>query len=296
MEKRKFTPEQKQAAKSFPIVELLSLNGLKPTKQDAKGFWYYSPFRNEKTPSFLVDKQNNFYDFGAGLGGDVVKLLCQLQNIGFVEAVKKLLENKDFFFVSPETTTPASEPKQLIIESIKPLNGKLFKEYIENRKLDFEIAKEYLKIIYYKLQPEQEKCYFGIGMQNVLGGYELKNVPKDKYFCLGSKAPTIIDKGQPKYWSVFESMFDFLACLTYYQKPIQTNILILHSASQARKALSLIPQEVKKVFLFLDNDEAGDRATEIFISHFGGSCSLKDCRSIYQKYKDFNDFLKFGNF
>lgn len=292
MEKRTFTTEQIQTAKKFPIVELLQRNGFQPVKHDNKGVWYYSPFRTERNPSFFVDNQNGFYDFGAGTGGDVIKLLCQLKNISFVEAVKILLENQDFFFVSPKTDLKEKETSSITIESVKPLQGNYFKNYIESRKISFEIAKEYLKVIYYKLNRHQKKCFFGVGMENVLKGYELKNIQQNKYYCIFSKAPTLIDKGQAKFWSIFEGMFDFLACLTYYQKPIQTNVIILHSANQARKAIELIPAEVEKIFLFLDNDTAGDQATETLTAHFIHVCNIKDYRNTYKNYKDFNEFLQ----
>jgi hypothetical protein len=287
----KYTPEQIQVAKSYPIIELLKANGFEPKRQTPKGFWYLSPLRTERTASFLVDRQNTFYDFGAGIGGDVIRLVCELYKIGFVEAVQMLLDKQNFFFVSPKRTyenTPRAEKILPKIESIKPLQSKFFRTYIESRKISFEIAKQYLQEVYYKVSPAQSKCYFGIGMKNVLGAYEIKNIQANKYYCLGQKAPTIIDKGQPKVWSVFEGMFDFLACLTYYQKPIASNVMILHSASLARKGLDLL-KEASKVYLFLDNDPAGDQATEIFITHFVSNC--KDCRNIYSPHKDFNDFL-----
>jgi DNA primase len=239
----------------------------------------------------LVDKHNTFYDFGAGIGGDVIRLVCELYKVSFVEAVQMLLDKQNFFFVSPNPTNenaPRTEKILPKIESIKPLQSKFFKNYLDNRKINFEIAKQYLQEVYYKVSPAETKCYFGIGMKNTLDGYEIKNVQTNKYYCLGQKAPTIIDKGQPKFWSVFEGMFDFLACLTYYQKPIQSNVMILHSASLARKGLELL-KEASKVYLFLDNDPAGDEATEIFTTHFGRAC--KACRNIYSPHKDFNEFL-----
>jgi DNA primase len=287
----KYTPEQIQVAKSYPIVALLQANGLEPKRHTPKGVWYCSPFRTERTASFLVDRQNTFYDFGAGIGGDVIRLVCELYKIGFARAVQMLLEKQDFFFVSPNTNTentPRTEKILPKIDSIKPLQSKFFKTYIESRKISLEIAKQYLQEVYYKVSPAQTKCYFGIGMKNVLEGYEIKNIQANKYYCLGPKAPTMIDKGQPKFWSVFEGMFDFLACLTYYQKPIASNVMILHSASIARKGLELL-KEASKVYLFLDNDPAGNEATGIFTTHFGKAC--KDCRNIYSPHKDFNDFL-----
>jgi DNA primase len=291
MEKH-FTPEELQTAKNYPIVALLQENGFEPKRQSPKGFWYLSPLRTERTASFLVDRHNTFYDFGAGIGGDVIRLVCELYKIGFVEAVQMLLDKKNFFSVSPKPTTenaPRTEKVLPKIESIKPLQSKFFRTYIESRKISFEIAKQYLQEVYYKVSPAQTKCYFGIGMKNVLEAYEIKNIQANKYYCLGPKAPTIIDKGQPKFWSVFEGMFDFLACLTYYQKPIQSNVMILHSASIARKGLELL-EGAGKVYLFLDNDPAGDQATEIFTTHFGRAC--KDCRKIYYPQKDFNEFIR----
>ncbi len=126
-------------------------------------------------------------------------------------------------------------------------------------------------------------------MQNISKGYEIKNIQRDKYFCLITKAPTVIDFNRPDAWTVFEGMFDFLACLTYYQKPIQTNVLILHSAHQAKKSLALL-SKAKKLFLFLDNDNAGNSATEVFMGLNSG-CIVKDCRTIYKDYKDFNEFI-----
>ncbi len=297
MEKRSFSTEQLQTAKNYPIVALLQANGFEPKRQSPKGFWYLSPLRTEKTASFLVDRKNTFFDFGAGIGGDVIRLVCELYKVSFVEAVKMLLDKSNFFSVSPKPTyetkpEPKTEPKTTTkIESIKPLQSRYFTTYIEKRKISLEIAKEHLQEVYYKHRPEQSKCYFGIGMKNVLEGYEIKNIQTNKYYCLGQKAPTIIDKGQEKFWSVFEGMFDFLACLTYYRKPIQTNVMILHSANLARRGLELLQSKgASKVFLFLDNDPAGNKATEIFTTHFDKAC--KDCRNIYSLHKDFNDFLR----
>jgi len=87
MKNKRFTPEELQTAKSYPIVELLAHCGLQPERQTPKGFWYCSPLRTERTASFLVDNRNTFYDFGAGVGGDVIRLVCVLYKIGFVEAV-----------------------------------------------------------------------------------------------------------------------------------------------------------------------------------------------------------------
>ena len=46
------------------------------------------PFHREKTPSFSVtpDKQI-FHCFGCGVGGNVIRFIMKIENIGFTEAV-----------------------------------------------------------------------------------------------------------------------------------------------------------------------------------------------------------------
>jgi DNA primase len=49
------------------------------------------PFHDEKTPSFSVDPEKGLYFcFGCGAGGDVFKLVMELENLSFPEAVEML--------------------------------------------------------------------------------------------------------------------------------------------------------------------------------------------------------------
>lgn len=49
------------------------------------------PFHNEKTPSFYVNDQKDFYHcFGCGAHGDVISFLIQYDNLSFPEAVEQL--------------------------------------------------------------------------------------------------------------------------------------------------------------------------------------------------------------
>lgn len=288
---RTFTQKQIIQAKSISIIEILQKNGFEPQKVASNGTWFYSPFRNEKTASFFVDNKNGFYDFGSGVGGDVIKLICELQKITFVESVKLLLQENNFSFVSPDTLIKHQEKSEFTIEAIKPLNNKFFKDYLSKRKIDISIAQKYLNEVYYKTSPNQIKNFFGIGMENQSKGFEVKNCQTEKYYCLGSKDVTIIKNPSFQSWSIFESMFDFLASLTHFQKPIQSNVIILHSVSIASKILSVPGPTTDNIFLFLDNDKAGNEATKQLIEHFSKSFKTFDCRYIYQNHKDFNEFL-----
>lgn len=51
------------------------------------------PFHNEKTPSFSVHSQHQFYKcFGCGASGDVIKFVMEIDSLPFWEAVKYLAE------------------------------------------------------------------------------------------------------------------------------------------------------------------------------------------------------------
>jgi DNA primase len=51
------------------------------------------PYHSEKTPSFSVSPEKNFYHcFGCKKGGDAIKLVAELKSVSFVEAVSYLAE------------------------------------------------------------------------------------------------------------------------------------------------------------------------------------------------------------
>lgn len=62
-------------AKQLRIVDYLASLGYHPQSVTSKQYWYLSPLRDERTPSFKVnDRLNEWYDFGAATGGDLVEL------------------------------------------------------------------------------------------------------------------------------------------------------------------------------------------------------------------------------
>lgn len=51
------------------------------------------PFHNERTPSFSVNPQGQYFHcFGCGVGGDVIKFIQLYENVNFKEAVRILAE------------------------------------------------------------------------------------------------------------------------------------------------------------------------------------------------------------
>lgn len=64
-----------------------------PLKQKGSSYFGLCPFHHEKTPSFSVNSEKQFYYcFGCGASGNVYGFLMEMENCDFPEAVKKLAE------------------------------------------------------------------------------------------------------------------------------------------------------------------------------------------------------------
>jgi DNA primase len=60
-------------------------------KKAGKNFKSLCPFHQEKTPSFIVSPEKQIYHcFGCGKGGDIFNFLKEVENISYIEAVRKV--------------------------------------------------------------------------------------------------------------------------------------------------------------------------------------------------------------
>ena len=92
-------------------------------KKSSAGYVGLCPFHNEKTPSFNTRKdKNTFKCFGCGKGGNAIDFISFYENLGFVDAVKKVAELSNF---NLEVDSK---------EIVKPVHRleKLSKEFLDN--------------------------------------------------------------------------------------------------------------------------------------------------------------------
>ncbi|HHJ20852.1 MAG TPA: DNA primase [Gammaproteobacteria bacterium] len=74
------------------IVEIIEQRV--PLKKQGREFAACCPFHNEKTPSFTVSPEKQFYHcFGCGVHGTAIGFLMEYENLDFVEAIEVLAEN-----------------------------------------------------------------------------------------------------------------------------------------------------------------------------------------------------------
>src|ERR1700759_4950087 len=81
--------EQIRAANDMVDV----IGGYLPLKRAGTNFTALCPFHKEKTPSFNVTPHKQiFHCFGCHKGGDVFKFVQEYENIGFMDAVRRLAD------------------------------------------------------------------------------------------------------------------------------------------------------------------------------------------------------------
>lgn len=308
--------------KQTPITTLLAKLNHNPKTQKGYIWWYYSPFRNESTPSFKVDTQQNlWHDFGGGdkEGGDIIRLVEKLYNMTFTEALNELARLTGYtnhtstYTLKNTPQTPPQETKQkerVEIKKIQPLQNEALIEYLKSRKVNIEIAKHYLEEIYYEID---NKNYFTISFKNNSGGYEIRN----KFFQGSlkgfSKDITTIqsthqDPNKNKLL-IFEGFIDFLSFFTVKNidsiQDLQEDVIVLNSLSFTDKLIQLLKQneelkdgdnfemysQYKEIYLYLDTDSAGRKATNKFLLELD-DIKVIDESNLYAKQRgDLNDIL-----
>ena len=273
-------------AKKIPIIEYLRSIGVEPAKIRGNNYWYHSPLRGEKDPSFKVNgKLNLWYDHGSGEGGTLIDLGARLNTCSASEFVKQLSE---FHPSTSELSLHRSKPKEaeskLIVQSVGELRSQELITYLRGRGIDEDLAFRYCKQVSFEIA---NKNYLAVGFENKSGGYELRN-----NWFKGSSTPkdiSFIDNDSNKLY-VVEGFMDFLSIEQLKSKTpafgTDADFLILNSLSFMQRSQPLLKEH--ETFLFLDNDHAGTTAKRnLHRDHI----PFMDCSGFYSAHKDVNEYL-----
>lgn len=272
-------------AKEMDMVQYLSSLGYEPSKIRGNDYWYLSPLRQEKTPSFKVNRKlNRWYDHGLGKGGNIIDFGIQYYSCSVGEFLKKL--DGGFSFQKPIQNIPKIknelEHQLKILKDVK-LSSHALMRYLEQRKIPIEIATQYCREVHYELNA---KNYYGVGFKNDSGGFEIRN----PYFKASSspKDITTIKNGCDEV-AVFEGFIDFLSFKSIRENEVNeiSDVVILNSLSLFEKAHPFLESH-KSIRLYLDNDAAGKKVAREALSH---SKKYNDHSKLYQNHKDLNDWL-----
>ena len=272
-----------ERARNICIVETLAKLGHFPSRKTEKEAWYFSPLRSETQASFKVSlKLNRWYDFGIGEGGNIIDLVCQLSNCNVAEALQFLSDDIPVVSIQgPLNDTSETESGNTILK-VKPITKSYLKKYVSSRGISLEVARSYCKEVWYECRG---KSYYGIGLQNKDGGWELRSL----YFKTSSspKSYTYF-QNKKENLVVCEGMFDLLSIAEIYPEVLNgSDIIVLNSLSFLQQITRYF-NNYTSVDLFLDNDQAGKKNAKKLLQHYP---HIKDQSHRYKNYKDLNEKL-----
>ena len=138
------------------IVEVVSQ--YVPLKQKGSSYFGLCPFHNEKTPSFSVNSEKQFYYcFGCGAAGNVFSFYMEMENCDFLEALRRLADRANVQLPQPQMNAEAQAAAQLkerlfevhveagrfYYDVLLGEDGKEARAYMERRQLSPKIGRKF---------------------------------------------------------------------------------------------------------------------------------------------------------
>ena len=274
-----------EEAKENNMVDYLSSLGIEPSKIKSNDYWYLSPLRDEKTPSFKVNRKlNRWYDHGLGKGGNIVDFGIAYHQCSISDFLNKLSNNFSFqqSMIHPVKLMIEPEHKIHILGDFSLISYPLLR-YLQQRRIPIEIADKYCREVRYELGG---KTYYGIGFKNDSGGFEIRN----PYFKASNSPKDITTfKNGSKEAVVFEGFIDFLSFRALHKNlpGNSQDFVILNSASFFERARPFM-EDHQAIHLYLDRDASGQNLSERALSM---STKYSDESNLYKNYKDLNDWM-----
>lgn len=261
----------------------------KPAKKVAHGYLYHAPWREDKHPSLSVtDNGRGWHDLATGEHGSVIDLVMRCLNTNdFLLACEEIkrLDPASFSFPQPVKSDGEKEKDTSFTKfEVMKLQSKGLFAYLHSRKVNINIAKQFLQEAHYSFK-DGDSYLYALAYANDKGGYELRSS-----FYKGSTSP----KGITTHWLndgapvvVFEGFIDMLSFATMCGS-VKHNYIVLNSIVNKEAALEVLKTSQNQVYLCLDNDRGGDDTTSWFLHQLP---LAKDIRQRFAPAKDVNDYL-----
>ena len=274
-----------QEIRDMDLVNYLASLGHEPHRIRGNDFWYHSPLRQERVPSFKVNRRmNRWYDFGLGQGGNLIDFAILHQDCSVGELLASFARPCDTSVMQKLKRQKQSFPADHKLEVSRnvSLRSDSLLDYLRQRRISVHIADLYCREIHYRIGDKQ---FFSIGFPNRSGGFELRNA-----FFKGSSSPKDISvfSGLSEKLLVFEGFMDFLTFRSLHPELDESrrSYLILNSLSLFHRARTYMESH-RYVGLFLDRDAAGLHATQQALSLH---VCYRDESELYKHFKDLNQW------
>ena len=222
-----------------------------------------SPLRDETKASFSVSTDKNlWYDFGLGVGGDLIDLVMRIEGCSFKDAVQSIMsmDMKDMMEDHPSggsSVAPASEP----VSEVPPDLGQ--------SKSGRRVVEKFFSMLGFPFYPEIEAFPMSYKHGNYIGfpcptpaerlgvecrGFRMGNgglVSSGRRMTLGKKLPWVFLRDSKRYL-VTESITDSLAGEVILGDT-SLSLVALNSVGLIKRLPEYIPSG-SEVLIALDND------------------------------------------
>lgn len=269
------------------LVEYLGLLGLHPVAIKGQQYRFFSPFRPEPFPSFIVQRDTNtwregadlrrhsLFEFGVRYHGGTIGDLFET----FKRALSAQNEKSDPFC---QQDPLAIDPGTVIGKF--PLRSPELASYLESHRIPWDIATQYCFQVDVQGPHKIEKT---LAFPNSAGGCYLRNQRLNSF--LGPRGFTFKDANST-VCAVFTDFEDFLSyqAVLKNQRHGLPNFLILHSSVFIHKSRPIMESH-QEIQLFLPRNEAG-----LVITHDLCQASQKysDRSQLYTNYQSLNDWTR----
>lgn len=261
--------------------------GDRVVRKVANGWLARAPWREDANPSLTVTPNGKgWHDLTTGQHGSVIDLVMLHHGLT-VEGACEVLQRANPSFSFPQSNSECSggrEEGAFTRFDVMPLQSRGLFAYLHSRKVNINIAKQFLQEAHYSFR-DGDSYLYALAYANDKGGYELRS-----NFYKGSTSP----KGITTHWLidgapvvVFEGFFDMLSFATLCGG-VKHNYIVLNSIVNKEAALEVLKTSQNQVYLCLDNDRGGGDTTSWFLQQLP---LAKDIRQRFAPSNDVNDYL-----
>ena len=276
------------------IPEYLRSMGIEPARTSPRGLMYHCPWRDDRHPSLSVTPDGHaWFDHSTGESGSVIDLAMKMLHTEDLAQVCAAFDTFSFHRSTPIVLDQRKEKERggggdaFASFNVVPLRSKKLLAYLVGRGIREDIARGYCQEAHYSFKPGDSFLY-AVAFANDKGGYELRN---ERF--KGAKSPKGITThaevfGVPMV--VFEGFIDMLSFATMEGRR-RHNYCVLNSVTNVGDAIERLATIQTKIYLCLDNDQAGREATASILSSIPHA---QDISGRFAPYNDLNDFLTQG--
>ena len=260
---------------AYPLTDVLHTLGIRRGKERGRDVLYYAPFRTSRIPSLHVDCEDNlWFDFHTGIGGDVVDFACMYldrcgRQHGRTEALRFLHEINGVPTpngIFNQVARQKAERLRIARLSRQIQHPGLIRFLVDTCAIPLALAEQYLVEVEVQNRTTGH-VFHALGMQNDEGGFAVRN----QCFAGTAGRPdvTVIRGRQVPAREVhlFESFIDMLAALADQGiDRFNGDMIVLHTPCGVSQSLPYVEsyEPYRRVYSWLDNDRAGEKATGIF--------------------------------